>query len=124
MAKSLNKVTLLGNLTRDVELKYTGNGTAVASFGLATNRTHKNGAGESIEETEFHRIVAWSKLAEIADRFLSKGRKVYVEGRLHTRKYEKADGQTVETTEIVADELIILDSNKQTNQEGGDTNES
>lgn len=113
MAKSLNKAELIGNLTRDVELKYTPQGSAVASFGLATNRSYKNGSGERVEETEFHRIVAWGKLAEIADKFLSKGRKAYVQGRLHTRKFQNKEGADVELTEIVADDIIILDSKRE-----------
>jgi single-strand DNA-binding protein len=108
-ARSLNKVTLIGNLTRDPELRYTPQGTAVCTFGLATNRswTPADG-GERQEETEFHRIVAWSKLAEICSQILYKGRKAYVEGRLQTRDWTSQDGQERQTTEIVIDSMIAL----------------
>ena len=108
--RSLNKVTLIGNLTRDPELRYTPNGTAVCSFGVATNRSWTTEAGEKKEETEFHRIVSWNKLAELCSQLLSKGRKVYVEGRLQTRSWTGQDGTQRQTTEIVIDDMIILDS--------------
>jgi len=110
MARSLNKVTLIGNLTRDPELRYTPQGTAVCDFGLATNRQWTTDAGEKREETEFHRIVAWNKLAELCAQLLSKGRKVYVEGRLQTRRWTTPDGQEKIATEIVISDMIILDS--------------
>lgn len=110
-SRSLNKVLLIGNLTRDVELRYTPSGTAVATFGLATNRSWSTGdGGERQEETQFHRIVAWSKLAEICGQLLFKGRKVFIEGRLQTRKWTGQDGQARETTEIVAENMMILDT--------------
>lgn len=112
MARSLNKVTLIGNLTRDPELRYTPQGTAVCSFGLATNRQWTTESGEKKEETEFHRIVAWNKLAELCAQLLSKGRKVYVEGRLQTRTWTGQDGNQRTTTEIVISDMIILDSRK------------
>lgn len=113
-APSLNKVTLIGNLTRDPEMRYTPTGTAVCTFGIATNRswTPADG-GERQEEVEYHRIVAWSKLAEICSQLLYKGRKVYVEGRLQTRKWQSQDGQERETTEIVIDNMIALGSPKE-----------
>ncbi len=108
---------LIGNLTRDVELRYTPSGTAVATFGLATNRSWSTGdGGERQEETQFHRIVAWSKLAEICGQLLFKGRKVFIEGRLQTRKWTGQDGAQRETTEIVAENMMILDTR---NREGG-----
>jgi len=108
-ARSLNKVMLMGNLTRDPELRYTPSGTAVCTFGIATNRSWTTAdGGETQEETEFHRVVAWSKLAEICSQLLFKGRKVYVEGRLQTRKWTGQDGQERQTTEIVIDEMIAL----------------
>jgi len=110
MSRSLNKVELIGNLTRDPELRYTPQGTAVCTFGLATNRQWTTDAGEKKEEVEFHRIVAWSKLAELCSQLLSKGRKVYVEGRLQTRKWTGQDGVDRITTEIVISDMIILDS--------------
>jgi single-strand DNA-binding protein len=113
MARSLNRVQLIGNLTRDPELRYTPSGTAVCSFGLATNRSWNTDAGEKHEETEFHRIVSWNKLAELCSQFLVKGRKVYVEGRLQTRNWTGQDGQQRSTTEIVIDDMILLDNKGQ-----------
>jgi single-strand DNA-binding protein len=110
MAKSLNRVQLIGNLTRDPELKYTPNGNAVCTFGMATNRSWTTDSGEKKEESEFHRIVAWNKLGELCSQFLAKGRKVYVEGRLSTRTWTGQDGQQRSTTEIIIDDMIILDS--------------
>jgi single-strand DNA-binding protein len=114
MARSLNKVQLIGNLTRDPELRYTPNGTAVCSFGLATNRSWKTDAGEKHDEAEFHNIVAWNKLAELCSQFLVKGRKVYVEGRLATRTWTGQDGAQRNRTEIVISDMILLDSNRGT----------
>lgn len=110
MARSLNRVQLIGNLTRDPELRYTPSGTAVCSFGLATNRSWTTDTGEKREETEFHRIVAWNKLAELCSQFLVKGRKVYVEGRLSTRSWTTPEGQQRSATEVVIDDMILLDS--------------
>jgi single-strand DNA-binding protein len=112
MARSLNRVQLIGNLTRDPELRYTPNGTAVCSFGLATNRSWKTDAGEKHDEAEFHNIVAWNKLAELCSQFLVKGRKVYVEGRLATRTWTGQDGAQRNRTEIVISDMILLDSNR------------
>lgn len=109
MARSLNRVQLIGNLTRDPELRYTPTGTAVVSFGLATNRSWTTDTGEKREETEFHRIVAWNKLAELCSQFLNKGKKVYVEGRLSTRSWTTPEGQQRSATEIVIDDVIFLD---------------
>jgi single-strand DNA-binding protein len=114
MARSLNRVQLIGNLTRDPELRYTPNGTAVCSFGLATNRSWTTDSGEKREEVEFHRIVAWNKLAELCSQFLVKGRKVYVEGRLSTRSWTAPDGAQRSATEIVIDDMILLDSQRRT----------
>lgn len=108
--RSLNKVQLIGNLTRDPELRYTPQGTAVCTFGLATNRQWVTESGEKKEEADFHRIVTWSKLAEICSQLLSKGRRVYIEGRLSTRSWTAQDGSTRQTTEVVASDMIILDS--------------
>lgn len=119
-ARSLNKVLLIGNLTRDPELRYTPNGTAVCTFGLATNRSWTpNEGGERQEETEFHRIVAWSKLAEICSQLLYKGRKVFVEGRLQTRTWQAQDGQERTATEVVIDNMIALGAPK-----GGSTDDA
>ncbi len=114
MARSLNKATLIGNLTRDPELRYTPQGTAVCTFGLATNRQWTTESGEKKEDAEFHRIVAWNKLAEICSQLLVKGRKVFVEGRLQTRTWTGQDGGQRQTTEIVINDMIILDSRRDT----------
>lgn len=111
-ARSLNKVTLIGNLTRDPELRYTPSGTAVCTFGLATNRSWTTHTGETKEETEFHRIVAWNKLGELCVQLLAKGRKAYVEGRLSTHAWTAQDGTQRTTTEIVIEDMIILDSRR------------
>lgn len=108
MSKSLNKVQLIGNLGRDPELKYTSAGVAVATFSIATSDSWKDQEGNTQERTEWHNIVAWRKLAEICGEWLKKGKRVYIEGRLQTRSYEK-DGVKKYTTEIVADQLIMLD---------------
>src|SRR4030067_2462055 len=110
MARSLNKVMLLGNLTRDPELRYTPQGTAVCTFGMATNKQWKTESGDTKDEAEFHRIVAWTKLAEICAQLLKKGRRVYVEGRLRTRSWQGQDGAQRQTTEIVISDMVLLDS--------------
>lgn len=115
--RSLNKVMLIGNLTRDPELRYTPMGAAVCTIGLATNRTWTTDTGEKKEEVEFHRLVAWNKLAELCSQLLVKGRKIYIEGRLQTRSWTGQDGQQRTTTEIVMDDMIILDS-KRSGEEG------
>jgi single-strand DNA-binding protein len=111
-ARSLNKAQLIGNLTRDVELRYTPQGTPVATIGVATNRSWTDSSGQRQEETEFHRIVAWNKLAELCSQLLFKGRKVFFEGRLQTRKWTGQDGQERQTTEIVVDDMIVLDNRR------------
>ncbi len=117
MARSLNRVELIGNLTRDPELRYTPQGTAVCTLGIATNRTWQTENGEKKEDTEFHRIIAWNKLAELCSQLLTKGRKVYVEGRLQTRSWTGQDGAQRTITEIVISDMLILDS-KRTADEG------
>lgn len=111
-SRSLNKVILIGNLTRDPELRYTPAGTAVCTFGLATNRSWTTQTGETKEDTEFHRIVSWNKLAELCAQLLAKGRKVYVEGRLSTHAWTGQDGAQRTSTEIVIEDMIILDSKR------------
>lgn len=111
-ARSLNKVILIGNLTRDPELRYTPQGTAVCTFGLATNRAWTTQTGDTKEETEFHRIVAWNKLGELCAQLLQKGRKVYVEGRLSSHSWTGQDGQQRTTVEVVIEDMIVLDSRK------------
>ena len=110
MAKSLNKVMLIGNLGKDPELRYTTSGVAVATFSLATNESWKDQDGNQQERTEWHNIVAWRKLAEICGEWLKKGKKVYIEGRIQTRSYDdKNTGAKKYITEIVADNMIMLD---------------
>ena len=101
---------LIGNLTRDPELRYTPSGTALCSFGLATNRSWTTDTGEKMEDTEFHNIVAWNKLGELCSQYLAKGRKAYVEGRIATRTYTGKDNQQHQRTEILIQDMIILDS--------------
>jgi single-strand DNA-binding protein len=111
---------LIGNLTRDPELRYTPQGTPVCTFGLATNRSWQpSSGGERQEETEFHRIVSWNKLAELCAELLFKGRKVFTEGRLQTRNWTDAQGQERTTVEIVIDNMIVLDSKRKDDQTGG-----
>ncbi len=110
MARGINKVILVGNLGADPEVRYTPQGTAVANFNLATNESYKNRDGELVEKTEWHRIVAWDRLAEICGEYLKKGSQVYIEGSLQTRSYEDKDGVTKYTTEIKAREMQILGS--------------
>lgn len=118
MARSLNKVMLIGNLTRDPEMRYTPQGAAVCTFGVATNRSWTTESGEKKEDVEFHNIVAWNKLAEICSQLLKKGRKVYVEGRLSTRSWQGQDGAQKQRTEVVITDMVILD--KKTDEVGGE----
>ena len=108
--KSVNKVTLLGNLTRDPEMKHTEGKKPVCVFGLATNRSWEIKPGEKRIETEFHRIVAFDKLAEACHQYLSKGRKVYLEGRLQSHTYTGSDGEKKTSVAVVLEELVMLDS--------------
>jgi len=117
-SRSLNKVQLIGNLTRDPELRYTPTGAAVCTIGLATNRQWTTESGEKKEETEFHRVIAWNKLAELCSQLLSKGRKIFVEGRLRTNTWQTQDGTQRSTTEIVIEDMIILDSRRPMTGEG------
>ena len=119
--RSLNKVILIGNMTRDPELRYTPQGTPVCSFGLATNRTWVDANNQRQEATEFHRIVAWQKLAELCSQLLFKGRKVYVEGRLQTRSWTSTDGQERTSTEVVIDNMIVLDSRRREGEMMGES---
>jgi len=117
MAGSLNKVTLIGNLGRDPEIRRTNSGDPVASLSVATAESWKDKAtGERKEKTEWHRVTVWGKLAEIAERYLSKGSKVYLEGQLETRKWQDHNGQDKYSTEVVlrgyGGTLIMLDGQK------------
>ena len=106
---SLNKVMLIGNVGGDPEMRFTPNGNAVASFRLATNRFIPGGEGERKQETEWFSIVTWNKLAENCNQFLTKGQRVYVEGRLHTQMWEGQDGQKHSRVEVVATNVLFLD---------------
>ena len=105
---SVNKVMLIGNLGRDPEIRYTTSGQAVANFTLATTEKYTNKAGDKQEDTEWHRIVAWGRLAEICGEYLTKGRMVYIEGSIRTRSWEDKEGNTRWTTEIVARNMQML----------------
>jgi single-strand DNA-binding protein len=105
---SLNRAQILGNLTRDPEMRYTPNGQAVTSFAIATNRRWKDKDGNNQEQTEFHDVVAWGKLAEIMTQILHKGNKVYVEGRLQTRQWEAQDGAKRTRTEVIVEDFVAL----------------
>lgn len=109
MANSLNKAMLIGNLTRDPELRKTANGQSVSSFSIATNRAFTTQTGERKEQADYHNIVAWGRLAEICAQYLTKGKKIYVDGRIQSREWEGQDGQKRYRTEIVAENLIMLD---------------
>lgn len=111
MSRSVNMAIIVGNLTRDPEMRYTPGGHAVTSFAVATNRSWVS-EGQSREDVEFHNVVAWNKLAELCSQFLSKGRKVFIQGRIQTRSWDDANGVKKYRTEIVADDMVILDSRK------------
>jgi single-strand DNA-binding protein len=106
---SINKVILIGNLGRDPEVRYTPNGSAICNVSVATTRNWKDKtSGDKVEETEWHRVVCYDRLAEIAGEYLKKGRPVYFEGRLKTRKWQDKEGKDVYTTEIIADNMQLL----------------
>ncbi|MBI3006334.1 MAG: single-stranded DNA-binding protein [Ignavibacteriales bacterium] len=109
-SRSVNRVTLIGNLGKDPELRYTSSGVAVASFSLATNESWKDPDGNIQERTQWHNLIAWRKLAEICGEFLKKGSKIYAEGRLQYRNYDDKNGVKRFVTEIVIDEMVMLDS--------------
>ncbi len=106
---NLNKAMIIGNLTRDPEVKTTPSGQSVSSFSVATNRVWTSAQGQKQEAVEYHNIVAWGKLAEICGQYLNKGKKVYIEGRLQTRDWQGQDGVKRYKTEIVAENMIMLD---------------
>jgi single-strand DNA-binding protein len=117
---SINKVILIGNLGRDPEVRYTPNGAAICNVTIATSRNWKDkNSGERMEETEWHRVVFYDRLAEIAGEYLKKGRPVYVEGRLKTRKWQDKDGVEKYTTEIIADQMQMLGGRDGGGDEGG-----
>lgn len=117
---SINKVILIGNLGRDPEVRYTPNGAAICNVSIATTRNWKDkNSGEKVEETEWHRVVFYDRLAEIAGEYLRKGRPVYVEGRLKTRKWTDKDGLEKYTTEIIADQMQLLGGREGMGAPGG-----
>lgn len=120
MAYSLNRAQVIGNITRDPEARQTSGGQMVASFGVATNSSWTDKNGQKQEKAEFHNVVVWGKLAEIAQAYLKKGRKVFVEGRMQTRDWEGEDGQKRSKMEIVAEQLILLDRSGAPTGEGMD----
>ena len=104
----VNKVILVGNLGKDPEVKYLDSGIAVANFSLATSENYKNKEGERVSQTEWHNIVLWRGLAEVAEKYLKKGSSVYIEGKIKTRKWEDKEGVTRYNTEILADNMTML----------------
>jgi single-strand DNA-binding protein len=116
---TLNKVMLIGNLTRDPELRYVPSGTAVATFTLAVNRVYNNQAGEKKEETSFIRIVVWGRRAEVCGEYLAKGSPVFVEGRIQSRNWETQDGQKRSTIEVIADNVQFLRGGEKTGAPAG-----
>ena len=112
MSGSINKVILIGNLGKDPEVRHLENGAVVANFSIATSETYKDRkTGEKVSQTEWHNIVAWRGLAEIAERYLKKGQKVYIEGKLKTRSWQDQDGNNRYSTEIITDNLTMLGNN-------------
>jgi single-strand DNA-binding protein len=107
-SRSLNRITVIGNLTRDPELKYTPAGTAVCTFSIATNRSWTTNDGQTKEEVQYHRVVAWQKLAELCGKLLNKGRKVFAEGRMTYRTFTGKDGILRTIAEIVLDDFIVF----------------
>lgn len=113
MARSLNKVMLIGNLGKDPEVRHLENGTAVANFSIATTESYKDrNSGEIISNTDWHNVVVWRGLAEVVEKYLKKGAKVYVEGKLRTRSWQDKEGATRYTTEVVVDDLVMLGKNE------------
>jgi len=119
VSRSLNKATLIGNLGSDPEIRTTGNGTKVAEFSVATSNRWNDRNGQQQEKTEWHRIVAWTALADISEQYLKKGDKVYVEGEIQYRSYDDKDGNTRYITEIKARELIMLGGGRESGSGGG-----
>jgi single-strand DNA-binding protein len=120
MAKDLNKVQMTGRLGADPEMRYTPQGHAVTTFRVASNRSWRSVEGESHEETEWFRVVAWNRLAEICHQWLLKGSRVYVEGRMQTRQWQDQEGQTRYLSEVIANDIIILDTRRDSASQGAD----
>jgi single-strand DNA-binding protein len=110
MARGINKVILIGNLGQDPDLRYTSSGTAVCNLSVATNESYTNRDGTLVEQTEWHRVVVWGRLAEICDEYLQTGRRVYIEGSLQTDTWEDRDGNSRKTTQVKARQVQFLDA--------------
>ena len=121
MSRGLNKVLIIGRVGRNPEMRYTPSGRPVTTFSVGASRTWNTSDGERHSETEWFNVVAWSNLAEICKQYLTKGRLVYIEGRLQTRNWEDQDGNKRSSTEIVASEMIMLDDRRETEQSDSDT---
>ena len=119
MARAVNKAILIGNLGDDPELRYTGSGTAVCNMSLATNESYTDSDGNEVQQTEWHDVVAWGRLGEICNEYLSKGSQVYFEGKLQTREWEDRDGKTRYSTEVKAQEMMFLDSTRDMEPDAG-----
>jgi len=118
MARSVNKVILVGNLGGDPELRYTGDGTAVCNMSLATNESYTDQDGNEVQRTEWHDVVAWDRLAEICEEYLSKGSQVYFEGKLQTNEWKDQEGNARYSTEVKALDMMFLDGGRQGGQGG------
>ena len=114
---NLNKAMIIGNLTRDPEVRNTAGGQQVASFSVATNLVWTDQSGQQQKKVEFHNVIAWRKLAEIISQYVKKGSKLYLEGRLETRTWENKDGVKMYRTEIIADNMIMLDTKEKTGED-------
>ena len=121
---NLNKAMIIGNVVRDPEMRTTPGGQNVTSFSVATNMVWKDAQGEKQEKVEFHNVVAWRRLAEITGQYLKKGSKVYIEGRLQTRNWDDPSGIKKYRTEIIADNMIMLDNKTNNNREEYSNNDS
>ncbi|MEO8288003.1 MAG: single-stranded DNA-binding protein [Chloroflexota bacterium] len=119
MARGLNKVMIIGNLGKDPEMKYNQDGKPITTFSVAVSRSWKSPDGQQSEETEWFRVVAWERLAETCNEYLRKGSKVYIEGRLKTRKWTAQDGQEKQITEVIASDMQMLDSRQQSGYDEG-----
>ena len=117
----VNKVILIGNLGKDPEVRYLDSGVAVANFSLATTESYKNKEGERVSQTEWHNVVLWRGLAEVAEKWLKKGSSVYIEGKIRSRKWEDKEGNTRYTTEILADNMTMLGKKEDSSAEKTET---
>lgn len=119
----VNKVILIGNLGKDPEVRHLDSGVSVANFSLATTESYNNKQGERVSQTEWHNIVLWRGLADIAEKYLKKGNSVYVEGKIHTRKWEDKEGNTRYSTDIIADKMTMLGSKPDPNNDSNTNNQ-